>query len=237
MAELVVALDFPEKKPALALARQLQGSVSWLKVGLELFTACGPELVSQLKSDGFQVFVDLKFLDIPNTVAGAVSSVCRTGADMLTVHVCGGQDMVRAAVEARNKTDKNCRLMGVTVLTSWDEKSFPWPESRPVGDVVTDFANKANNWQLDGVVCSGYEVRHLKNKFPHLQYITPGIRPQMEKDDQKRVVTPKQAVADGSDFLVMGRPVTQAPSPREAVRFVLRQLTNQRNKGEKNDRQ
>ncbi len=226
MAELVVALDFPDKKQALTLARQLKGSVSWLKVGLELFTACGPELVTTLKDDGFQVFLDLKFLDIPNTVAGAVASACRLGADMLTIHLLGGQDMVQAAQKAKDRTDKNCRLMGVTVLTSWDKHSFPWPESRPVKDVVADFANKAKKWKLDGIVCSGHEVKGLKKIFPHLQCVTPGIRLRAEHDDQKRIVTPEQAVADGSDFLVVGRPITQAPDPQESVRFFVQKLTN-----------
>ncbi len=225
MAELVVALDFPQKKPALALARQLEGSVSWLKVGLELFTACGPKLITELKDSGFRVFLDLKFLDIPNTVAGAVTSACKLGADMLTIHITGGRDMVRAALEARDKTEKKCWLLGVTVLTSWNPKSFPWPESRSVKDVVTDFADKANNWQLDGVVCSGREVKYLKSRFPHLQYITPGIRLGTEHDDQKRIVTPEQAVADGSDFLVVGRPVTQAPDPQKAAYFFIQKLT------------
>ncbi len=221
-ASLVVALDFPDLDRALALADRLAGVDCWFKVGLELFTAEGPRTVAALKDKGRKVFLDLKFLDIPNTVQGAVRSAARLGADMLTLHLSGGQAMAEAALAGRADVDgSGTLLVGVTVLTSQTLEI-----NNDVGSPVLDLAHKAKAWYLDGVVCSGLEVGTVKSRVDQpFVCVTPGIRPDMAKaDDQQRVTTPKRAVADGSDFLVVGRPVTGAEDPAGAAERILEEM-------------
>ncbi len=225
MSELVVALDYPGADDALAMADRLRGSGVWVKVGLELFTAAGPDLINRLKDRGLPVFLDMKFFDIPNTVRGAVRSGVRHGVDMLNIHIMGGERMARAAVEGLREgaLEAGTRplLLGVTVLTSMAQEDLP-EGFGPLGDTVRQLAVSGHAWGLDGVVCSGHEVAEIKKSCGKSYFcLTPGIRPLAAGDDQRRTMTPGEAVRAGSDFLVVGRPITGAEDPARAAREIL----------------
>lgn len=228
MAELIVALDVPRQSTALALARGLQGTAPWCKVGMELFTLAGPAFLEKLRDLGFKVFLDLKFYDIPHTVGQAVKAAASVGVDLLTLHCQGGQRMCAAARDAVEglAADSPSRplLFGVTVLTSFAPGEMPGIESDPA-DFALQLARQAKNWGLDGVVCSGQEAASIKAAVPGLQCLCPGIRPAGSSgDDQRRVMTPAAAVAAGADFLVVGRPILEAPSPQDAARRILNEM-------------
>lgn len=227
MAKLVLALDLPEISAALAMARQMQGILDWLKVGLELFSLAGPALIGQLRELGFQVFLDLKMYDIPNTVARAVTAATASGANMLTLHCQGGARMCQAAREAVDVTSGKAEkpiLLGVTALTSFAPGEMPGVAASPA-DFALQLASMAPGFGLDGVVCSGQEVARVKSAQPSLLCLCPGIRPavndpgqaQNRPDDQRRIVTPAMAVKDGADYLVVGRPILNASSPVRAA--------------------
>jgi orotidine-5'-phosphate decarboxylase len=215
---LVVALDFPDQGPALALARRLLGKVAWVKVGLELFIAA-PGVIAALRDMGHEVFADLKLHDIPNTVAGAVTSAGRAGASLLTVHASGGPAMLRAAVEAAEAVGP--RLLAVTVLTSLDESALA--EVGVAGrlvDQVLRLAALAAAAGLEGVVASAGEAARLRAAHaPPFLLVTPGVRPPWDagSQDQARVRTPRQAILAGADLVVVGRPITAAKDPVEAA--------------------
>jgi orotidine-5'-phosphate decarboxylase len=229
LSKVIIALDFNDPAKALDFARKIRYEIRWVKVGLELFIRSGPEILAGLKELGFRVFLDLKLLDIPNTVSGAVSSCVDNGADMLTVHILGGEKMIKAAINARDRAagqvDKTL-LLGVTLLTSMEQKDLPWPEQRNTGQIVYDLARMAHGWGLDGCVCSGLEAETIRKMTAGDFYlVTPGIRTSPGQDDQKRIVTPEQAQRAGADFLVIGRPVTQSPDPVQTLRDIKSRLT------------
>jgi orotidine-5'-phosphate decarboxylase len=228
MARLVVALDTPDAQAALALAAPLPREV-WAKVGQELFTAAGPDVVRALKAQGREVFLDLKFLDIPNTVRGAIRSACLSGADMTNVHVLGGARMLAAALEgAADAVAKGLRrplLLGVTLLTSMGHGDLPLPGLAEPAALVLDLAALAKESGLDGVVCSGREAAAIKARCGRdFLCLTPGVRLEPAADDQRRTVTPAEAMAAGSDFLVVGRPITGAADPAAATRKILEMM-------------
>ena len=221
---LIVALDVPRLSPALEIARAIRGEVRWVKVGLELFTAAGPDAVQSLRALGFKVFVDLKLHDIPNTVEGAVRAAAHLGADCLTLHASGGIPMMRAAREARDASRGSMRLLGVTVLTSQDGTEFPEIyRSADVEERVARLASAAAEARLDGVVCAAHELERLGTSLPPAFHrVTPGIRPGgAPAGDQARTATPREAVARGATQIVVGRPVTRAPDPARAAREIL----------------
>jgi orotidine-5'-phosphate decarboxylase len=229
-AALVVALDFAEAPRALEFASRLRGLVPWVKVGLELYLSGGRDLVARLKDMGFSVFLDLKFMDIPNTVQAAVAQATRMGADMLTIHTLGGASMAGAAVAGREQGaapgQATPLILGVTILTSMGPGDMAWNPSASAGDLrdlTVHLARQAQNWKLDGVVCSGREVCDIRQACgAHFKLLTPGIRlPDADAGDQARVCTPARAVRDGSDYLVVGRPITRADNPVEAARMYL----------------
>lgn len=229
MAELVVALDYKDADSALAMARTLNGAVPWMKVGLELFTAEGPFVVSGLKELGYKVFLDLKFFDIPNTVQGAVRSAVRLGADMVNIHALGGERMAAAAMQGCTEGARpGCEplVLAVTVLTSMAAGDLPVGGAPDPSEMALDLAVKAKQYGLNGVVCSGLEVERVKAACGEGFFcLTPGIRPaDASSDDQRRVVTPLQAVKSGSDFLVVGRPITRAASPKEAALAIIGEM-------------
>ncbi|MFA6809587.1 MAG: orotidine-5'-phosphate decarboxylase [Desulfoplanes sp.] len=231
MKELIVALDFPSPDQAIAMARHLSGQIRWIKIGLELFCQSGPAIVQTMKDLGFNVFLDLKFLDIPNTVRGAVASATRIGADMLTVHIAGGKDMITAAREGIQQKNIGPAplLIGVTVLTSMNIKdlkgTFPLRNSADVPSIVKNMSIQGQKWSLDGVVCSGQEAGMVRQQCPlPFMIVTPGIRMTQIKDDQKRVTTPAQAITSGSNFLVVGRPITMANDPLATAHAYLQAL-------------
>ncbi len=229
MNRILVALDVDSSAKALALADALRGTVAGYKIGKQLFTAEGPEVVRALTARGDRVFLDLKFHDIPNTVAGAVRSAMATGAWMVNVHASGGSAMMRAAAQAAHDTAAKTGaarplVIGVTVLTSMDEAALAEVgTTRPVIEQVVHLARLAKAAGLDGVVASPQEIAAIRRACgPDFHIVTPGIRPagQAGTDDQARTLTPKEAVAAGATYLVIGRPITAAADPRAAAEAI-----------------
>ncbi|MFM1895696.1 MAG: hypothetical protein RLZZ385_770 [Pseudomonadota bacterium] len=219
---IIVALDFPDAAACLHLLDQLDPGLCRVKVGKELFTAAGPQLIRQIHSLGFEVFLDLKFHDIPNTVAGAVRAAAELGVWMLNVHASGGRAMMEAAVKVMEDygADERPLLIAVTVLTSLGQEDLLEVGIHDTpGEQVKRLALLAEDCGLQGVVCSAAETVQLRAALPdNFCLVTPGIRrPEDASGDQKRVVGPAQALRNGSDYLVVGRPITQAASPREAL--------------------
>jgi orotidine-5'-phosphate decarboxylase len=222
---IIVALDLPTAEQALALAEQIAPAVGAFKIGKELFTAAGPDIVRRVRATGANVFLDLKFHDIPNTVAKAVASAVRLDVQMLTIHASGGSEMMRAAEESAQKTaaqaGQNAPLvLGVTVLTSSDANTLAEIGCEPnPARQVERLAKLAVNAGLRGLVCSPLEIVMLRQILPtSVQLVTPGIRTGAEKaDDQKRTLSPREAMDAGAGWLVIGRPITAAPNPREAA--------------------
>ncbi len=223
---LIVALDYPSAPPALALADRLKGLCRRFKVGLELYIAEGPSIVRELRRRDVSVFLDLKLHDIPNTVAGAVRSVAATGAEFLTVHAAGGPAMLEAAAEAAASVPNAPQLLAVTVLTSMDQLQLA---TIGIGhsseDQVLRLAETASAAGINGFVASAEEVSALRQRYPAATLVIPGIRPAgTDTADQKRIATPAAALAAGASFLVVGRPITQAPDPAAATRAILEEM-------------
>lgn len=224
---IIVALDYPEAAPALAVADLLDPTLARVKVGKQLFTREGPAVVHALHDRGFDVFLDLKFHDIPNTIAGAVKAAAELGVWMVNVHATGGSRMMAAAQAALQSFEAPPLLIGVTVLTSMDERDLSeigWQE--PVEDRVLAMAELCKASGLAGVVCSAQEASLLRDQVgSEFLKVTPGIRlPGDSADDQRRVVTPWAAMADGATHLVMGRSITGAPSPGQALAQTVAEL-------------
>jgi orotidine-5'-phosphate decarboxylase len=225
--KVIVALDFPNAAPALALADKLQPSLCRLKVGKELFTATGPALLGQLMNLGFEVFLDLKFHDIPNTTAQACKAAASLGVWMVNVHAMGGRKMLEAAREAIVNGVHRPKLIAVTMLTSMAQQDLAdIGISATPAEMVLRLATLARDSGLDGVVCSGQEAallrKHCGNEFC---LVTPGIRPvHATLDDQSRVMSPQAAIKAGSSYLVIGRPITQAEDPLQALLDINREL-------------
>lgn len=225
---VIVALDFQAADAAVAFASRISPRDCRLKVGKELFTAAGPALIETLSKQGFEIFLDLKFYDIPNTMAGACRAAARLGVWMLNVHASGGRAMMEAAREAVGNGAGRPKLIAVTLLTSMGAR-----ELAEVGiagdapDVVLRLARLARASGLDGVVCSAQEAAMLRSECgAGFCLVTPGIRPATAaNDDQQRVMTPAAAVAAGADYLVIGRPVTQARDPVAALAAINREIS------------
>lgn len=226
---LIVALDFANSKDAMALVDALHPKLCALKVGSELFTIAGPDFVSCLVNKGYRVFLDLKFHDIPNTVAQACLAAARLGVWMLTLHIAGGPKMMGAAVRALETVTKRPLLMGVTVLTSMDDEQLQCVGiAQTLEQQVMHLAALAKNIGLDGVVCAATEVPAIKSLCGQsLLALTPGIRLLgEERDDQSRVVTPEQAIKLGSDFLVLGRSVIRSSAPAALLASIQAKIPN-----------
>jgi orotidine-5'-phosphate decarboxylase len=232
---VLVALDVETAHQALALVDMLRGAVGGFKIGKQLFTAEGPALVRRIAEQGERVFLDLKFHDIPNTVAGAVMSAATTGAWMIDVHASGGRQMMRAAVDAATRVAterrrEKPRVIAVTVLTSLDAAALQETGVvRPLIDHVVSLARLAQDSGLDGVVASPQEVRAIRAACgPEFLIVTPGIRPRhAATDDQARTMAPAEAIEAGASFLVVGRPITAAPDPHAAAEEISREAVLQ----------
>lgn len=225
--KIIVALDYAEAKSALNLVAQLNPNLCRLKVGKELFTAAGPQLVETLAGKGFGVFLDLKFHDIPTTVAKACEVASKLGVWMLNVHASGGVAMMQAAREGIIKSSHKPLLIGVTVLTSMDQAALNQIGiNGSIEEQVLRLARLTEDAGLDGVVCSAQEAAALRSALGKEFYlVTPGIRPaNVNADDQSRVVTPTDALRNGASYLVIGRPVTQAPNPLLALEAIHQEL-------------
>ena len=229
---IIAALDVPDAESALKLAKAIAPAVGAFKIGKELFVSAGPDIVKRVRDTGASVFLDLKFHDIPNTVAKAVASATRLDVQMLTVHACGGSTMLERALKGANEAAEQTGneaplILGVTVLTSMDESDLhevsvnKTPESQ-----VIHLAQMATGAGLKGLVCSPKEIAPLREVLPpEVQLVTPGIRPVgSEAGDQKRVMSPTEAIEAGADWLVIGRPIYAADNPREAAESILESL-------------
>jgi orotidine-5'-phosphate decarboxylase len=227
---IIVALDYVDAKSALKLVAQLDPSLCKLKVGKELFTAAGPQLVEALIDKGFGIFLDLKFHDIPNTVEKACKAASKLGVWMLNVHASGGLAMMQAAREGVAESGFNPRLIAVTVLTSMDQATLQQiGVTMHLQDQVINLAKLTQQAKLDGVVCSALEVAILRKTLgQEFCLVTPGIRPAqttaIKADDQIRVMTPSEAIRHGSNYLVIGRPITQANDPYAALNNLLAEI-------------
>jgi orotidine-5'-phosphate decarboxylase len=227
----MLVLDAPSPREIAPVLRRLTGRVQWTKIGLEMFSACGPDCVREIAGMGFNVFLDLKLHDIPNTVAHAVESAARLPIKMLTLHTAGGREMVRRAVKAQQEFAPELLLLGVTVLTSLGEQDL-----RDIGVDATPEAQVRRLAQLGvecglgGLVCSPLEIAALRGCMPaSVKLIVPGIRPSGLKtgDDQTRVMTPGEAARAGASFIVVGRPIFKAPDPVAAAAAIIEELAVQ----------
>jgi len=222
--KIIVALDVPTKEKALELVQELRDQISFFKIGLQLYTAEGPQIVQAVLAAGVKVWLDLKLYDIPNTVARAVESASHLGVHMLTIHLSGGSEMIHAAAQARSN---NIWLLGVTVLTSATEKTL---REVGIGDSVNDqvlrLAKLGVEANIDGMVASPHEIKMLRTEFgDKIKIAVQGIRPAWaEPGDQKRFMTPREAIEAGADYIGIGRPITGHRNPREAVAKVLDEL-------------
>ena len=220
---IIVPLDTPKLEEALALASRLDPKLCRVKIGKELFVAAGPEAVARVQERGFEVFLDLKFHDIPNTVAGACRSAARLGVWMMNVHASGGEAMMRAARDAVSSVARPPLLIAVTVLTSLDDAALPRVGfSGTVAANVERLARLARACGLDGVVCSAQEASLVREATTDdFVRVTPGIRLDNDRrDDQARVVTPREAVRLGTHYLVIGRPITGSPDPAATLQSI-----------------
>lgn len=219
-SKIIVALDYDNTKDALSLVNQLDPTLCKLKVGKELFTAAGPQLVEQFVSKNFKVFLDLKFHDIPNTVAKACEAASNLGVWMLNVHASGGSTMMKAALEGVHKSKYKPYLIAVTVLTSMNQENLDeLGINNSVENQVLKLALLTQDAGLHGVVCSAMEAEQLRKVASNdFLLVTPGIRPATASlDDQSRVMTPSKALSMGANYLVIGRPITQAKDPIQAL--------------------
>ncbi|MBI4510544.1 MAG: orotidine-5'-phosphate decarboxylase [Deltaproteobacteria bacterium] len=224
---LIVALDVETLPAALELAGRVEGTARWVKVGLELFIAEGPHAVRELRRKGFGVMLDLKLCDIPETVARATARAADLGAQLLTVHVGGGRRMMESAAEAARKAGSGLGILGVTVLTSLDDRDLAEIGVQgDVGQVVVRRARLAMESGLFGVVASPKEAASIRAAAPDgFLIVTPGVRPEgSDVGDQKRVSTPRGARAQGADFVVVGRPIRDATDPRKAAEAIIAEL-------------
>jgi orotidine-5'-phosphate decarboxylase len=227
--DLILVLDAPSPRDVSPILRQLQGTVRWVKVGLEMFTACGPDCVREVADLGFNVFLDLKLHDIPNTVARAIESCAKLPIGMLTLHTSGGREMMQWAVKSQEHHSPGLLLLGVTVLTSTSAAGLAEtgvadsPETQ-----VVRLGRLAVESGLHGLVCSPLEIEPLRSALPpDIALVTPGIRPREAKaDDQTRVMTPAEAARAGATYLVVGRPIFRAPDPVAAARSILAEISS-----------
>jgi orotidine-5'-phosphate decarboxylase len=226
--DLILVLDAQSPRDIRPALLQLQGTVRWAKVGLEMYTACGPDCVREIADLGYNVFLDLKLHDIPNTVAKAVESASKLPVKMLTLHTCGGREMMQWAAKAQQQFAPELLLLGVTVLTSMSAPGLA--ETGVAGtpeQQVVRLGQLAAASGLRGLVCSPLEIAPLRAVLPpSVALVTPGIRPRDAKaDDQTRIMTPGDAAKAGANFIVVGRPIFKAPDPVAAAKAILSELT------------
>ena len=223
---VIVALDL-EHTLAIDLAKKLDPENCRLKVGSQLFTSAGPKVIEELYMLGFDVFLDLKFHDIPNTVAQSVKAASNLGVWMLNVHASGGSIMMNAAQEATSELLKPPLIIGVTMLTSLSEKDVNEIGIQDISNQALSLASLAKNNSLDGVVCSVNEVRRIKELLgKEFITVTPGIRfSDSQKDDQSRVSTARNAIENGSDYIVIGRPITQSDNPMKSLDSIIKEIS------------
>ena len=215
--KIIVALDYNNKEQALELSEKLDPSYCRLKIGKQLFTKYGPKIVDELHAMNFEIFLDLKFHDIPITVYKACMEAYKLGIWMLNVHLLGGKEMVSAAKEARDMVNKKSKIIGVTLLTSHNEESMSHLGMNMRADIVKKLSVIASDSKIDGVVCSPGDISSINTSKNSLEFITPGIRLSDDSNDHSKIYTPSIALDLGSSYLVIGRPITEAKDPMSIV--------------------
>ena len=226
--KLFIAIDQNDINKAKELIQKLAPEMCGIKVGKELFTACGPEIIQWIQEKGFKVFLDLKYHDIPNTVEKACFVASKMGVSILNVHALGGIDMMLAAKEGVDKSNNNPYLIAVTLLTSMDSNGLKdIGFTSTVNKQILNLAKIASQAKMDGIVCSAKDIINIKSELPEsFLYVTPGIRlSSSTKDDQKRISTPSEAVKMGSNILVIGRPITQAKNPEAVLNNIMNEIS------------
>ena len=226
--KLFIAIDQNDTNRAKELIQKLPPELCGIKVGKELFTACGPGIIEWIQEKGFNVFLDLKYHDIPNTVEKACFVASKMGVSILNVHALGGKEMMLAAKEGIDKSNNDPYLIAVTLLTSMDSntlKGIGFTSS--INDQILNLAKSANQANLDGIVCSAKDISNIKNILPeNFLYVTPGIRlNNNSKDDQKRITTPLEAIKMGSNIIVIGRSITEAKFPEKILNQIIDEIT------------
>ena len=225
--ELILALDCPNRTEALELLKTMQGSLKWVKIGLQMFTAYGIPLAKEIKAMGFNIFLDLKLHDIPNTVAKTIDSLSEVSIDLLTIHAIGGSEMCQFAAQARDASNPNLKLLAVTVLTSMNQAQLEQLNIHTsVESQVQTLAKLSTQSGIDGIVASPLELPMLRSELdPSTLIVTPGIRSRgADLNEQKRVMTPEEASKLGANFIVVGRPILNSPNPSETVQSILMSL-------------
>ena len=226
--KLFIAIDQNDINKAKDLIQKLSPEICGIKIGKELFTVCGPEIIEWSQAKGFKIFLDLKYHDIPNTVEKACYAASEMGISILNVHALGGKDMMLAAKEGVDKSNNNPYLIAVTLLTSMDARALKEIGlTSSVSDQVLNLAINTGQAGLDGIVCSAKDIPIIKNTLPeNVLYVTPGIRlNNSAKDDQKRIATPFEAIEMGSNILVIGRPITQAINPEAVIKEIIKEIS------------
>jgi len=223
--KIIIPLDF-EYSAAINMAKNFDANLCRLKIGSQLFTSSGPQIIKELNSLGFDIFLDLKFHDIPNTVYEAVKSAADLGIWMVNVHASGGRAMLEASKKALEGFDQPPLLIAVTVLTSLSEDSLNEVGIKDLSEQVLRLAELTNECDLNGVVCASTDVKAIKNRFgKDFITVTPGIRPNDSKvNDQNRISTPSEAIKNGSDYLVIGRPITESENPTKALEKIIEEI-------------
>jgi len=223
--KIIIPLDL-EYSAAINMAKNFDANLCRLKIGSQLFTSSGPQIIKELNSLGFDIFLDLKFHDIPNTVYEAVKSAADLGIWMVNVHASGGRAMLEASKKALDGFDQPPLLIAVTVLTSLSEDSLNEVGIKDLSEQVLRLAKLTNECDLNGVVCASTDVKAIKNRFgKDFVTVTPGIRPNDSKvNDQNRISTPSEAVKNGSDYLVIGRPITESENPTKALEKIIKEI-------------
>ncbi len=228
----MLALDLPDRESALEMLAKLRGSLQWVKIGLQMYLKYGGDFVREVSSMGFKIFLDLKLHDIPNTVASAVKSLEGLPISMLTIHTCGGREMMQRALEAAEATNDDLRLLGVTVLTSFNDEGLAETGVALAPALQVELLAKlATSSGMKGLVCSPLEIESLRKIIPEdVVLVTPGIRPAgSDANEQKRVMTPVEAAKAGSNFIVVGRPILKAENPAQAARDIIAELESANN--------
>tara|TARA_B100000795_G_scaffold251067_1_gene219621 strand:+ start:133 stop:834 length:702 start_codon:yes stop_codon:yes gene_type:complete len=226
--KLFIAIDTNDSNKAKDLIQKLSPEICGIKVGKELFTACGPGIIEWIQEKGFKVFLDLKYHDIPNTVERACFAASKMGVSILNVHALGGKNMMLAAKEGIDKSNNNPYLIAVTLLTSMNSNELKdIGFSTSVNKQILNLAKSANQANLDGIVCSAKDIIKIKNVLPKkFLYVTPGIRlSNSSQDDQKRISTPLEAIKMGSSILVIGRPITKAKYPEVVLNEIMNEIS------------
>ena len=220
------ALDTNDISKAKYIAEQVKPFIGGYKLGLEFFTSCGIDGLIQIKKIGLPLFIDLKFYDIPNTVTSALKNILELQPLLTTIHISGGSKMMAECLDLRNQVNSETKIVGVTMLTSFnDEMMKEIGHSLSVNESICALAGVANKVGIDGVVCSPLEIKLLKEKYPNLELVVPGIRSSKDSvDDQVRTLSAKEAIDHGANYLVVGRPITQAAEPAKAAEEILKSI-------------